>query len=216
MPTEWGHRGPRWKPVRSRRSPIHPRASAVCVVVRSLSDESLLAGLASRDPDGAAAFVRRFQGRVYGLAMTIVGDPSIAEEVAQEAFLRAWRHAATFDPSRGRVISWLLAITRNVALDELRMRRQVPVDPDLLIGIRAEGGSDPEALAVLAHESQRVRLALAGLPDHQRRAVLMSAFYGRTAREIGDIEGIPLGTAKTRIRTGLQKLREAFEVSNDR
>jgi RNA polymerase sigma factor (sigma-70 family) len=184
--------------------------------VRSLSDESLLAGLASSDPDGSAAFVRRFQGRVTGLAMTIVGDPSIAEEVAQETFMRAWQHAATFDPSRGRVITWLLAITRNAALDELRMRRQVPVDPDLLIGLRAEGGSDPEALAVLAHESQRVRLALAGLPDQQRRAVLMSAFYGRTAREIGDIEGIPLGTAKTRIRTGLQKLREAFEVTNDR
>jgi RNA polymerase sigma factor (sigma-70 family) len=184
--------------------------------VRSLSDESLLAGLASSDPDGSAAFVRRFQGRVTGLAMTIVGDPSIAEEVAQETFMRAWQHAATFDPSRGRVVTWLLAITRNVAVDELRMRRQVPVDPDLLIGIRAEGGSDPEALAVLAHESHRVRLALAGLPDQQRRAVLMSAFYGRTAREIGDIEGIPLGTAKTRIRTGLQKLREAFEVTNDR
>jgi RNA polymerase sigma factor (sigma-70 family) len=184
--------------------------------VRSLSDESLLAGLASSDPDGSAAFVRRFQGRVYGLAVTIVGDTSMAEEVAQESFLRAWRHAGTFDPSRGRVITWLLAITRNVAVDALRMRRQVPVDPELLIGLRADSGSDPEAQGVLSHESNRVRIALTGLPEEQRRAVLMSAFYGRTAREIGDIERIPLGTAKTRIRTGLQKLREAFEVSNDR
>lgn len=196
---------------------IHPPGSAVCVAVRSLSDESLLAGLASGDPEGSAAFVRRFQGRVYGLAAAIVGDPAMAEEVAQEAFVRAWRHAATFDPSRGRVMTWLLAITRNVALDELRMRRQVPVDPHLLIGLQAEGGSsDPEALGVVAHESERVRSALSGLPDEQRRAVLMSAFYGRTAREIGDIERIPIGTAKTRIRTGLQKLRRAFEVSNDR
>jgi RNA polymerase sigma factor (sigma-70 family) len=184
--------------------------------VRSLSDESLLAGLASSDPDGSAAFVRRFQGRVFGLAMTIVGDPNMAEEVAQESFMRAWRHAATFDPTRGRVVTWLLAITRNVAVDALRMRRQTPVDPDLLIGIRADSRSEPEAQGVLADESQRVRLALGVLPEEQRRAVLMSAFYGRTAREIGDIEGIPLGTAKTRIRTGLQKLREAFEVTNDR
>jgi len=184
--------------------------------VRSLSDESLLAGLASSDPDGSAAFVRRFQGRVFGLAMTIVGDPNMAEEVAQESFMRAWRHAATFDPTRGRVATWLLAITRNVAVDALRMRRQTPVDPDLLIGLRADSRSEPEAQGVLADESQRVRLALGGLPEEQRRAVLMSAFYGRTAREIGDIEGIPLGTAKTRIRTGLQKLREAFEVTNDR
>jgi RNA polymerase sigma-70 factor (ECF subfamily) len=148
--------------------------------------------------------------------MTIVGDPNMAEEVAQESFMRAWRHAATFDPTRGRVVTWLLAITRNVALDALRMRRQTPVDPDLLIGLRADSRSEPEAQGVLADESDRVRRALAGLPDEQRRAVLMSAFYGRTAREIGDIEGIPLGTAKTRIRTGLQKLREAFEVTNDR
>ena len=184
--------------------------------MRSLSDESLLAGLASSDPDGSAAFVRRFQGRVFGLAVTIVGDPNMAEEVAQESFTRAWRHAATFDPTRGRVLTWLLAITRNVALDALRMRRQTPVDPDLLIGLRADSRSEPEAQGVLTDESQRVRLALGGLPEEQRRAVLMSAFYGRTAREIGDIEGIPLGTAKTRIRTGLQKLREAFEVTNDR
>lgn len=201
---------------RAPLGPIHRRPSDVCVAVRSLSDESLLAGLASSDPDGSAAFVRRFQGRVYGLAMTIVGDPSMAEEVAQESFMRAWRHAAAFDPSRGRVITWVLAITRNVAVDALRMRRQVPVDPDLLIGLRADSRSDPETLGLLAHESQRVQTALADLPDEQRRAVLMSAFYGRTAREIGDIEGIPLGTAKTRIRTGLHKLRDALEVTNDR
>ena len=184
--------------------------------MRSLSDESLLAGLASSDPDGSAAFVRRFQGPVFGLAMTIVGDPGMAEEVAQESFMRAWRHAATFDPTRGRVVTWLLAITRNVALDALRMRRQVPVDPDALLDLRADSRTEPEAQGVLADECERVRRALVGLPDEQRRAVLLSAFFGRTAREIGEIEGIPLGTAKTRIRTGLQRLREAFEVANDR
>jgi RNA polymerase sigma factor (sigma-70 family) len=184
--------------------------------VRSLSDESLLAGLASGDPDGSAAFVRRFQGRVFGLAVTIVGDSNMAEEVAQESFLRAWQHAATFDPTRGRVLTWLLTITRNVALDALRMRRHVPVDPDVFIDLRADSRSEPEAQGLLADESQRARLALVALPEEQRRAVLMSAFFGRTAREIGEIEGIPVGTAKTRIRTGLLKLREAFEVSNDR
>ena len=86
----------------------------------------------------------------------------------------------------------------------------------MLIDLRADSRTEPETQGVLADESERVRQALARLPEEQRRAVLMSAFFGRTAREIGEIERIPLGTAKTRIRTGLLKLREAFEVSNDR
>ena len=73
-----------------------------------LSDEALLAGLASGDPDDAAAFVRRFQSRVYGLALTMLRDTELAEEVAQETFVRAWKYAATFDVRRGRVSSWLL------------------------------------------------------------------------------------------------------------
>ena len=180
--------------------------------VRSLSDESLLAGLGSGDPERSAAFVRRFQARVFGLAMTIVGDAAVAEEVAQESLLRAWQHAAAYDPSRGRVLTWLLTITRNVALDTLRMRQQVPMDPTVIAGLITGGDQDPEERGLVAHESRRLGPVLADLPEEQRRAVLLAAFYGRTAREIGDIEGIPLGTAKTRIRTAMLKLREALEV----
>jgi RNA polymerase sigma factor (sigma-70 family) len=180
--------------------------------VRSLSDESLLAGLGSGDPERSAAFVRRFQARVFGLAMTIVGDAAVAEEVAQESLLRAWQHAAAYDPSRGRVVTWLLTITRNVALDTLRMRQQVPMDPTVIAGLITGGDQDPEERGLVVHESRRLGLVLAGLPEEQRRAVLLAAFYGRTAREIGDIEGIPVGTAKTRIRTAVLKLREALEV----
>jgi len=184
--------------------------------VRSLSDESLLAGLGSGDPERSAAFVRRFQARVFGLAMTIIGDADLAEEVAQESLLRVWQHADAYDPSRGRVLTWLLTITRNVALDTLRMRQQIPMDPGTITGLVIDGGQDPEERGLVAHESRRLRAVLAGLPEAQRRAVLLSAFYGRTAREVGDIEGIPLGTAKTRIRTAMLKLREALEVRNGR
>lgn len=180
--------------------------------VRSLSDESLLAGLGSGDPERSAAFVRRFQARVYGLAVTIVGDADLAEEVTQESLLRIWRHANAYDPSRGRVLTWLLAITRNVALDVLRMRQQIPMDPAIITGLVTDGTQDPEERGLVAHESRRLRVILAGLPEEQRRALLLAAFYGRTAREIGEIEGIPLGTAKTRIRTAMQKLRDALEV----
>jgi RNA polymerase sigma factor (sigma-70 family) len=181
-----------------------------------LSDESLLAGLASGDPESSAAFVRRFQGRVYGLAMTIVGEASMAEEVAQEAFIRAWRHAGAFDPTRGRVVTWILAIARNAALDALRQRRHVPVDPATITGSISGPSDDPEERGVLAEDVRRLLDAMSLLPEEQRRAVLLAAFYGRTAREIGEIEGVPLGTAKTRIRTGLLKLRGSLEVTNDR
>src|SRR5918911_1903944 len=97
-----------------------------------LSDEALLAGLAAGDPDDAAAFVRRFQRRVYGLAWTILRDADLADDAAQETFVRAWRHAAGYDPRRGRVAAWLLTIARNVAIDRARMRRVPPADPDVV------------------------------------------------------------------------------------
>src|SRR5690606_26961612 len=95
----------------------------------SASDEALLAGLASGDADAATAFVRRYQARVFGLALTMLREREVAEEVAQETFLRAWRHAGAYDPRRSGVATWLLSITRNLAIDRLRMRRTDPVDP---------------------------------------------------------------------------------------
>src|SRR4051812_46023868 len=84
------------------------------------SDEALLAALAAGDEEAAVAFVRRYQRRVYGLAVTLLGDRDLADDVAQEAMVRAWRHAAAFDVRRGSVSTWLLAITRNLAIDALR------------------------------------------------------------------------------------------------
>ena len=89
----------------------------------TVSDETLVAGLASGDRDAASAFVQRFQRRVFGLARTIVTDDRAAEDIAQEAFVRAWKHAGAFDPRRGSVIGWLLTITRNLAIDAVRVRR---------------------------------------------------------------------------------------------
>ena len=94
------------------------------------SDEAVLAGMAGGDQSAAVTFVRRYQRRVFGLAYSMTGDTGIAEDVAQEALLRVWRHAPVFDPRRGSVASWVLTITRNLAIDALRMRRAVPTDPD--------------------------------------------------------------------------------------
>jgi RNA polymerase sigma-70 factor (ECF subfamily) len=173
------------------------------------SDEALLAGMAGGDRDAALAFVRRFRPRVYGLARTIVNDPHVAEDIAQEAFLRAWRSAATFDVRRGTVAAWLGTITRNLAVDALRLRRADPVDPDELAAALVTSAGGPPEAAERADDVARVRAAVAALPAPQRRAVLLSTFLGRTAAEIAELEGIPLGTAKTRIRTGLLRLQAA-------
>jgi RNA polymerase sigma factor (sigma-70 family) len=179
-----------------------------------LSDESLLAGLGSGDQDLAAAFVRRFQARVFGLALAVTGDPQSAEEVAQETFMRAWRHSGAYDPRRGGVASWLLGIARNVALDTRRGGRVHPVDPSTLAGYPIPSTSpDPEERGILAHDAGRLWQALTSLPEQQRRALVLAAYYGRTATEVSRAEGIPVGTAKTRIRTAMLKLRAALEVS---
>lgn len=181
----------------------------------SLSDDALLAGMVAGDPEAAAAFVRRFQARVYGMALVVVGVPAQAEEIAQETFVRAWRHGGTYDPRRARVATWLLTIARNAAVDVLRLRRDVPVEPDALVAVLstagdAHGDAEDDRVA----DAIRVRRALRELPRDQATAVVMSVFYGLTAAEIAARERIPLGTAKTRIRAGLARLRDQLGVDH--
>jgi RNA polymerase sigma factor (sigma-70 family) len=179
----------------------------------AILDETLLAGLASGDRESAAAFVRRFQARVFGLAMSILHDSKAAEEVAQETFLRAWTHASAYDPRRGAVSTWLLTIARNIAIDSLRVRRASPVDPDALL--RLEDVAGPSLDGDVGDRIQ-LRGALSHLPREQRRAVLLAAFLGYTAREIGEMDDVPVGTVKTRIRTAMGKLRSELGVKDDR
>jgi RNA polymerase sigma factor (sigma-70 family) len=178
------------------------------------SDEALLAGFATGDPGTAAAFVRRFQGRVYGLALTIVRQPAIAEEVAQETFARVFRHAGNYDARKGRVSTWLLSIARNLAIDVTRMRRLEPVDPEVISAELSLTSREPAAdeMEVQPDEREQLRSAISELPDDQRRALVLAAYMGRTAREISDLDDVPLGTVKTRIRTAMIKLRDELEV----
>ena len=186
-----------------------------------LSDEGLLAGMALGEQAAAVTFVRRYQRRVFGLAYSMTGDTGVAEDVSQEAMLRAWKHAPVFDPRRGSVASWVLTITRNLAIDALRLRRAVPTDPDDFAAAAVRSNEhDPEDAVRRGDVRDLVRSGLDALPPEQRRAVVLAAVYGRTALEISESEGIPLGTAKTRIRTALIRLRAAVErpeeVSDER
>ncbi len=167
--------------------------------------------MASGDTSAATLFVRRYQARVFGLARTILGEPTLAEEVAQEAFVRAWRHAGAYDARKGRVDTWLLTITRNLAIDAVRVRRERPVDPQELLAALAV---TRPAVAPPEGEEPAQR-ALRDLPRVQARAVALMVFYGFSGREIAELEGIPLGTAKTRVRRGLARLRERLELNDD-
>ena len=200
-------------------SAIHHDPSDVVPVVRAphhaeLADDALVAGLAVEDSDAATAFVRRFQAKVFGLALAVTRDPALADDVAQEAFLRAWRSASTYDGLRGSVSAWLLTITRNAAIDAVRARRSVPADGDELdrllqatLGGQATADATGES-ATTAVEAGRVLGRLRGLPPDQARSVVLAVFGGCTADEISRRDGVPLGTTKTRIRTGLRRLRQ--------
>jgi RNA polymerase sigma factor (sigma-70 family) len=175
--------------------------------VWDLSDEALVAGMAAGDPDVAAVLVRRFRARVYGLALSITRQREAAEEVAQDAFVRAWRYAASFDPRRGSAAAWLLGIARNVALDHLRSigrRLDRPThDPDGFFGNLV----GEEALVSPHDDLATVAEALRALPAEQRETLIAAAYYGFTAREMSEAWNIPLGTVKTRIRLAMAKLR---------
>jgi RNA polymerase sigma factor (sigma-70 family) len=202
--------GPRMPTVLRATPPQPVREAVKARPSREPSDETLLAGFAASEAHATSAFVERFQRRVFGLALTIVREPRAAEDVAQEAFLRAWRHAAVFDSRRGGVQAWLLTITRNVAIDAVRARRPVTVDPEDLLRLSMSSERDAAEMVAVRDEGRRAREALSGLPDEQRRAVVLAGVWGLTAREIAEREEIPLGTAKTRIRTGLIRLRRAL------
>src|SRR5262245_49294837 len=171
----------------------------------SASDEALVAGLAEGDREAALVLVRRYQARVFGLALSITRDRGAAEEAAQDAFVKAWRYAASYDPRRGPVAAWLLTIARNAALDQARgrgRRRDEPEAEPLDDVAGADGiGSPYEELAPLVD-------AVRALPEEQRDVLMAAVYHGLTAREISEAWHVPIGTVKTRLRLALGKLRD--------
>jgi RNA polymerase sigma-70 factor (ECF subfamily) len=181
--------------------------------VDRLPDEALLSGLSTGDREIAIAFVRRFQHRVFGVAMAVTRDPQLAEDIAQQTFERAWRHAQIYDPRRGSVTTWLTTIAHNLAVDAVRSRRTEPMAPedlDSVIGVVTE---TPEQWALADEASSQLRAAVGRLPREQARALVMAGIYGMTAQQIAEAERIPLGTAKTRIRAAMAKLRTTLAPS---
>jgi RNA polymerase sigma-70 factor (ECF subfamily) len=172
------------------------------------SDAMLLAGFGSGDPQISLLFVRRFQRAAVGVAAAVLRDRGLAEDVAQQAFERAWCHADSYDPRRGSVRTWLMTIVRNLAVDTARVRRPYPLGSDELEPLMAAMTHTPEGHTLACEASAHLRGALAALPPEQARAVVLTAVHGYTATQVAALESIPLGTAKSRIRGALGKLRE--------
>ncbi len=149
---------------------------------------------------------------VYGLALSMLGDASAAEELTQDVFLQCWQRWDQYDPARGSVRTFLATVTRSRAIDRIRRRgRRVP---EVAWEEFADTGPDPDSLEDAVDDRltmQRVRAALGALPAPQRQALIMCYFGGMSAREIAQRLGDPLGTVKTRIRLGLMRLREVLD-----
>lgn len=172
-------------------------------------DEDLLLLVAAGQREALGPLYARYAGLIYGIAARSF-DASTAEEIVQEVFLAAWRGAATFDPERGAVRGWLLQIARYRVINEIRRRSRRPQTAGEA-ALRLIEPTDPDPLPDEAlfrvEQDSAVRAALAELPDAQRSALRLAFFDGLTHEQVADRLELPLGTAKTRIRAGMHKMR---------
>lgn len=162
------------------------------------------------DSDAMAVLYDRYGRLAFGLAQRIVGEAE-AEDVVQEAFLTLWRNADRFDSERGSLRTFLLTIVHRRAIDVVRRRTSRPEQTmELWELLPAEGGHAPDELAALADDRRRIRAALSDLPEAQKEAVELTYFGGLTVAEMAERANIPLGTAKSRLRLALERLRQTI------
>jgi RNA polymerase sigma-70 factor (ECF subfamily) len=173
------------------------------------SDVQLIERLLVRDQAALREVIRDYGGVVHGMARRVLAEPSLAEEVAQDTFLALWRRPGAYDPARGSLQSFLLGIVRNKAIDLVRKEESLRRTREALTAemqVRPDSyDSGPDV-----DERHRVRAALANLSGVQREAIVLAYFGGRTYREVAVELGIPEGTAKTRLRDGLIKLKQTL------
>jgi RNA polymerase sigma-70 factor (ECF subfamily) len=180
-----------------------------------LDDEELMQRLVYRDLRAFRALFDRYGNLVYSAALRVVRDAQIAEDMVQEIFLRIWRKPDSYVAQRGRFVTWLTSVTRNRAVDEIRSRgrrfRYETASPEEQEReLPAPDTNDPALTAELADQRRLIVAALAQIPQEQRQIIELAYFGGFTQQEIAQRLSQPLGTVKTRIRLGMQKLRVAL------
>jgi RNA polymerase sigma-70 factor (ECF subfamily) len=177
-----------------------------------VTEAELLVQVAAGDERALAALYDGMSSLAYGLALRVVGNADLAEDVVQDAFMRIWHRADRYDPARGAARPWVLRVVRNVAIDRIRsgdarVRAETRSHEDVALAPVPE---QPDETASRSQRSQSLRRALAELPPEQRRAIEIAYFEGLSHSEIAERERMPLGTVKTRIRDGVLRLREKF------
>jgi RNA polymerase sigma-70 factor (ECF subfamily) len=181
----------------------------------ALDDHTLIRLIVRADADALSELYDRYNRLVFSLAVATVGDHATAEEITLDVFTRVWEKAVTYRGEQAQVSTWLISITRYRAIDELRRRGARPQVASLDLAetsaAPAQRAAGPEAAAELSLQRQRVRAALAGLPAEQQQVLVLAYFQGHTHREIAAVLDQPLGTVKTRIRLGMQKLRALLQ-----
>jgi len=170
------------------------------------SDLALVTAIRSGDQSAMAALYDRYSSIVYSVALRVLQDTGAAEDVLQDVFVQLWRKSGAFDASRGNMAAWLAVIARHRAIDALRRRRPENDIEDFVVAVEP----DLASAADRSRSMDTVRGALQTMPAPQRAALEMAYFEGLTHSEIAEKTGEPLGTIKTRIRTGLLSLRKAL------
>lgn len=184
----------------------------------TFDDTVLLRQIARAQADALSVLYDRYHRLVFSLAYNVVGDSATAEEITLDVFTQVWQKAATYRVDRAKVSTWLTSITRYRAIDELRRRgsrvEQRSVAWDDLTVAAEPTVSGPEVVVEFSMQRQKVRAAVAQLPEEQKEALGLAYFRGFSHTEIAEQLGQPLGTVKTRIRLALQKLRQLLEDEN--
>lgn len=188
-----------------------PRVDAGGACVQD-SDEELIGRLARGDLEALEELYRRYARPVFSLALRVLGDGPESEEVTQDVFERAWRHARSYDQARGRAATWLLSMAHHVSVDALRRKQRRPQTVAgesgvLALQLIADPGRDVAEIADERLDGYEIRRALRALPVAQRQAIELAFFGGMSHMEIAAMLGDPLGTVKARIRRGMERLR---------
>ena len=198
---------------RPSRGKSHTRRDAV----PREADASLMVGLLQREPWAAAAFYDRYASRIYGLGLVLLGNKTDAEDLVQDTFLKVWRRGSSFDPQRGSLDAWILLNARSLAIDLLRRRT---LEARSLSSSRWHSDvSDelsPESYAVHRDLMRRARNAMDRLPHGQRSAVELSYLGQRSSTQVAELQGIPRGTVKSRVRAGIATLRQTLSGQDNR